>query len=601
MKFKKDKVQQMISELEEILDDLQVILTSSPEVQEVAEQYLASAQNLVQYLNFRKKDHRKLQKKLGNMGMSRLARAESHIHASVYQNLLILVQMIGEKSESNNTASHPVSFKKSNQLLDQRTEDLLGLARNEVRRSRIMVTLPTEAAESSFLVEQMVKAGMDIARVNCAHDDPLIWSKMIENVKSIDPTVKIAMDLAGPKIRTGPVEEGYKVLKVAPFRNELGRVITPVTVTLTTQEYLEDFENALAISKEDLAGLELGKIYHFVDARGSNRKMRISQIDKELAQALLFDTSYLLKGTRLINESHSAEIVDILPLEQSVFLRKNDDLWLERGLEYSKLAVHDENGELLQSPRLAVSEDSIFDTVVEGESIFFDDGKIGGKIISNDSKRILVKVTEIKETGAKLKAFKGINLPESKLSFSGLTEKDKADLKFIVKRADIINVSFVNTADDIAELFALLKKLNAPKSIGIILKIETQSAYNNLTKILLRAMRQYPIGVMIARGDLAVETGWDHIGIVQKEVLAICSAAHVPVIWATQVLENLAKKGLPSRSEITDAVNALKADCVMLNKGPYITRAIELLDKILTQMESYQSRNAPYSPELERI
>ena len=111
-------------------------------------------------------------------------------------------------------------------------------------------------------------------------------------------------------------------------------------------------------------------------------------------------------------------------------------------------------------------------------------------------------------------------------------------------------------------------------------------------------MKVKKVGVMIARGDLAVETGWDQIGTIQREILSVCNAAHIPVVWATQVLENLAKKGLPSRSEITDAVQSIKADCVMLNKGRYINDAISLLDIILKDQEKYNDKNEEQLPVL---
>ena len=137
--------------------------------------------------------------------------------------------------------------------------------------------------------------------------------------------------------------------------------------------------------------------------------------------------------------------------------------------------------------------------------------------------------------------------------------------------------------------------------MDVILKIETKFAVANLTEILLAAMQAQSIGVMIARGDLAVETGWDNIGKVQEEILQLCGAAHVPVVWATQVLENLAKKGLPSRSEITDATIALQAECIMLNKGPYINRAISLLNSILSDMEANHEKKEVMLPKLENL
>ncbi len=129
-------------------------------------------------------------------------------------------------------------------------------------------------------------------------------------------------------------------------------------------------------------------------------------------------------------------------------------------------------------------------------------------------------------------------------------------------------------------VLAELENLGVLNKLGVILKIETQSAYNNLTGILLEGMKIYPLGVMIARGDLAIEAGWKNIARIQQEILSICNAAHVPDVWATQVLENLAKKGIPSRAEITDAATALQAECVMLNKGVYIEKAVKIRDMI---------------------
>ncbi len=123
---------------------------------------------------------------------------------------------------------------------------------------------------------------------------------------------------------------------------------------------------------------------------------------------------------------------------------------------------------------------------------------------------------------------------------------------------------------------------------GLIIKIETQKGFKKLPKIMLTAMRRYPAAVMIARGDLAVECGWERLAELQEEILWFCEAAQMPVIWATQVLEGTAKKGLPSRAEISDAALAQRADCVMLNKGPHIIKAIHMLDNILRRMQGHQ-------------
>jgi pyruvate kinase len=97
---------------------------------------------------------------------------------------------------------------------------------------------------------------------------------------------------------------------------------------------------------------------------------------------------------------------------------------------------------------------------------------------------------------------------------------------------------------------------------------------------------------MIARGDLAIECGYERMAEVQEEILWICEAAHMPVIWATQVLESLAKTGQPSRAEISDAAMGGRAECVMLNKGPHIVAAVAALDDILHRMQDHQAKKS---------
>ena len=204
----------------------------------------------------------------------------------------------------------------------------------------------------------------------------------------------------------------------------------------------------------------------------------------------------------------------------------------------------------------------------------------------------MVRISWADDKGSTLRADKGINLPESTLNLRGLTDKDKEDLEFVASYADVVNVSFVNTTEDVEDIKKALKKIDG-KHLGVILKIETKQGYRNLPEILLNAMQMHPIGVMIARGDLAVEVGWQKLAEVQEEILKICSAAHIPDIWATQVLENLAKKGRPSRAEITDAAMAQRADCIMLNKGPHIISAIKMLDNIIRSMQKSTDTRKP--------
>lgn len=155
--------------------------------------------------------------------------------------------------------------------------------------------------------------------------------------------------------------------------------------------------------------------------------------------------------------------------------------------------------------------------------------------------------------------------------------------------------SFVQSAADVAMLQEALRERRPAdwQSLSLVLKIETTKAVSNLPEIIVRAAGQQPTAVMIARGDLAVEIGFVRLAEMQEEILWIGEAAHVPVIWATQVLEHLIKKGTPSRGEMTDAAMAARAECVMLNKGAYLFGAIAELDVLLGRMEAHQHKKTP--------
>ena len=122
----------------------------------------------------------------------------------------------------------------------------------------------------------------------------------------------------------------------------------------------------------------------------------------------------------------------------------------------------------------------------------------------------------------------------------------------------------------------------------MILKLETRGAMRNLAGILFEALRYDPVGLMIARGDLAVELSFERLAEMQEELLWLGEACHLPVIWATQVLDSVAQTGLPTRAEVTDAAMAMRAECVMLNKGPHIAAAVRMLADIIRKMETHQ-------------
>ncbi len=246
-------------------------------------------------------------------------------------------------------------------------------------------------------------------------------------------------------------------------------------------------------------------------------------------------------------------------------------------------------------PQLTCTIPEVLDSLKIGANVWIDDGRIGACVESLSDEGVLIKVTHASHKGSKILPDKGINFPDTLLNLCPLTEKDKQDLDFIVSHADIVGYSFVQNTSDIDLLEHELqtrqgKRLNP---LAVVAKIETPQAIRNLPELIVHAAGKYPFGVMIARGDLAVEIGYQRLAEIQEEILWLCEAAHVPVIWATQVLEQLVKKGIPSRPEMTDAAMSERAECVMLNKGRYQGEAVRILDDILRRMQEHQLKKMP--------
>jgi pyruvate kinase len=573
-------------------------------------QHRESAQNLLHYLALRRRDLRPLQQRLASLGLSSLGRAESHVLATVDAVLNVLHRLAGRSGPS--AAQVGVDFAGGQQLLASHTDALLGAA-TPGRLVRIMVTMPTEAAHDYALVHQLLQQGMDCMRINCAHDDAATWARMIGHLRRAEQALgrscRIVMDLAGPKLRTGPLEPGPAVIRVRPQRDVFGRVITPARIWLTDQGAPQPApapaDACLPVPARWLGRLHQGERVTFTDARDAARRLRIVAVSARGCWAELSQTAYIVPGTVLRHRQdaarggdHEAPIANLPPLQSSISLKQGDRLVLTRDRRPGRPASLDSDGHTLTPATIGCSIPEVFNDVRPGEAIWFDDGKIGGVVDTVEASRVLVRITHTRLRGAKLRADKGINLPDSQLRLPALTSKDLEDLGFVARHADVVEISFASSAEDVELLQQRLVGLGAPQP-AIVLKIETRRGFEHLPDMLLAAMRAPCCGVMIARGDLAVECGFERLAEVQEEILWICEAAHVPVIWATQVLETLAKQGMPSRAEITDAAMSHRAECVMLNKGPHMVSAVQVLNDILRRMHAHQAKKQAMLRELQ--
>lgn len=464
--------------------------SQKPTLAAVHPDYQVSARNLLHYLALRQHDIRSLQRRLAEMGLSSLGRSESHCLRNL-EAVIAVLKRLGDAEQTLPRTAGILGVVESERLLEKRILALLGPTPSE-RQVRIMVTMPSEAADDPILIQDLMTRGMGCMRINCAHDGPEEWGRMAMHLRQAEKSTgrhcKILVDVAGPKLRTGPVARSA-----------------------------------------DSAG------------------------------------------------------------KKSILLKTGDHLVVTKSLEPGRAASRDSTGRQIEPARIGCILPGVFGSVAAGEKVWFDDGKIGGIIDEVEGEQFIVRIVHTAPEGDRLKADKGINLPDSRLSLGALTEKDVADLDFVARQADLVGFSFVQAPSDIRELHERLDERNGGH-VGIVLKIETKRAFDQLPSLLLAAMARPNVGIMIARGDLAVECGYERMAEVQEEILWIAEAAHLPVIWATQVLEELAKTGIPSRAEVTDAAMGTRADCVMLNKGLHILEAVAMLDDILRRMQQLQHK-----------
>lgn len=439
-----------------------------------------AAQNFADYLAFRRHDIRPLQRRLMQFGLSSIGRAESRVLPTLEAILAVLRAAEGAPF----TPVPAEAYFAGEGRIAAATEALLGPLTFH-SPVRLMVTLPSEAAEDTAFMVRLVEAGVEVVRINCAHDDDATWARMIQQVDraagQAGRRMRVFMDLAGPKIRTGA------------FR--------------------------------DVEGLK-----------------RITLGD-ELAITL---------------PGHLDRAPPVLP------------------------AIECTLGEALRAAQA-------------GHRILVDDGRLLTTVVRAEAWGVVVRVEAgPDEKGYKLRPEKGVNFPDTEFSVPAMTEDDREALRFVARHADAVEYSFVRDHEDVAALQAALAAERPDwQTLGLVLKIETLRAVRNLPDILVRAAGRQPTAVMIARGDLAVEIGFTRLAEMQEEILWLGEAAQVPVIWATQVLESFMKTGVPSRGEMTDAAMAARAECVMLNKGPYLFKAIEELDRLLGRMSEHIHKKTP--------
>lgn len=573
--------------------------------------FTKSAANLAHYLALRQLDLRHLQQRLAQAGLSSLGRAEASVLSTLDAVLDILKRATDRHFIADGKNPSEYGFNRGQQLLDQHTIELFG-PYFENSKAHVMVTLATDAAWDYQLICALLKQGMTCARINCAHDQPPVWQAMIRNIRRAEAEVgrgcRILMDLAGHKIRTGPIEPGPAIHIIKIKRDTYGRCLEPGRLILFNETGPEPTTPdstiglfRVAIPDKLCRKLATGRRLAFTDTRDKPRQLIVEKALSEHEWLVSCDqTAYLAAASELQllpsdaspTRTKHYRLGDFAGQPQKILLFKDDTLLLTDHTIPGAPALYDQQGQLLKPAQIGCTLSSAISRLKIGDPVWIDDGKLGATVDALTDDGVLLRVKQVRSNGVTLRSDKGINFPETDLALPTLSAKDLDDLDFACAHADLIGFSFVESLADMECLIAELAKRSAT-DLPIVAKIETNRAVKNLPEIILGTIGRHSLGIMIARGDLAVELGSARLAEIQEELLWLCEAAHVPVIWATQVLESIAKKGTKSRPEFTDAAMAVRAECVMLNKGPYILDALNALVNVMSRMQEHQHKKFP--------
>ncbi len=574
--------------------------------------YRASAENLAAYIGLRRQDLRPLQERLAALGLSSLGRCEAHVGASLDAVLTGLRAIAGEPLSPETVAENAAAVRAALRPLEAHTEELLGPPPSH-RLTRFMVTLPAEAAGDYDFVRQLALAGMNVARINGAHDGPGAWRAMAKAVRraaaEVQRPCRVLFDLAGPKMRTGAIVPGPPLLRLKPRRNEVGQVMAPAPVILDGSgqpgrapargKLGQRLPGRLAVERKWLKRLAPGDVIRLRDARDRRRELRVEQrLSATEVLASAYDTTHVAPGTELELRPGGEKLAakgarsvsgPFAAPPAEIRVNRGDLVLLTRGGEPGRPETRDSAGGVIEPARVACVPGDVLACLTAGQSMWIDDGRIGCLIEKVDEAGAWLRVTRVREEGERIGEEKGLNFPDSTVTLPAVAEADREALAFAAEHADLVGLSYVRDGTDVDALIAALAETGGGH-LGIVAKIETRAAVENLPEIIVRGAGSHPFGVMIARGDLAIEIGFERLAEIQEEILWLAQAAHVPVVWATQVLENLVKTDLPTRAEMTDAAMSERAECVMLNKGPYVLDALTVLDSVVTRMQAHQRK-----------
>ena len=550
----------------------------------VLPKHRASARNLAHYLGLRKQELRRLQLDLAALGLTSLGDCEGHVEDTL---LRLCAWLSGNGHLDGDSAGRWVDSAQARLLLHANSRALFG-HRPSDRHVYIMVTAPDASEATADWADDVLRAGADVLRINGAHESPREWAAIVstfrERAAAFGRSGRVIVDLPGPKLRADIRQFDDGVLRLPRFKDRLGRTVVATSVLLVADHHGGP---QIPVPAPWLSQMQAGDIVELTDAAGRPRRLVVGGRTDDGVLAECNRSLYVIaglplawrRGTRVMG---SGEVGRLPKQPRDILLRRGDRLLINESGECADPSL----------PVLAFESAYLLEQVRAGERVLLDDGRILALAERSGADGLLCRVELTMKAEARLRSGKGIAFPGSRLSLRHLPQQDEVALQFALAHADAVGVSFVTTARDVALVGRRIRQ-SGRTGFGMILKFETYNAMRNLPAILFEMLKYDPVGIMIARGDLAVEMSFERLAEIQEELLWFGEACHVPVIWATQVLDNMAHTGLATRAEITDAAMSMRAECVMLNKGPHIAAAVSMLADIVRKMEAHQYKKRP--------
>ncbi|RDI43197.1 pyruvate kinase [Falsibacillus pallidus] len=530
-----------------------------------------SSRNLSQFLKLWANNNVSLEENLHSEGLGTLKMADFHVEHYIKK----ILYNLGCPPFDN---GRMYDWWKAKSLKKWRSDKLFGQYQTE-KNVKVMATLDNTSTKEE--IDSLIKNGMDIARINCAHGSPGDWLRLIQLIRGFGEDLhrcKIFMDIPGPKIRIEKILFNPYTVKIQS--KNVKKSILGI-IKKDSHPFTKNIDSLFEIEIKQSSLFEQvnpGDDIHIKLIDSLHGTLKVVDILSEQVLLVEAEGPFEINQKCQLNFSgQELEITNIKTTPSSIKVKKGSVI---------RVYFNEESFRRMRGNRqcacLTVSHPKALKNAGLNDSVYFDDGIIFGKVTRLTPDFIELLILSPNEKSKKIKEGKGINFPDSfvHLLLSTPNQEDLALLPFLIEHADIIGLSYVNHPKDIKKMADILHAYGR-EDIGLVAKIETKEGIRQLSRIIETGLTYSNFGVMIARGDLAVEAGFQNLLTAQENILRMCHAAHLPVIWATGVLNQLTKNGTPTRAEISDVFLASQTECIMLNKGEFLNDSVKMLNLLM--------------------